>query len=699
MVAAESQSFHPGECKIQERLGVRDQVEALGRRLIHDHMPDQHRIFYSKLPMLLVGSIDEAGRPWASALFGRPGFVSSPDPRTLMIGARPVFGDPLNQNLAPEAEIGLLGIEFPSRRRNRMNATVSSLREGEIGVRVKQAFGNCPQYIQTRDLEILPAIDRVGVALPVSRLHGFGEPERRIIGRADSFFIASHFSKGGGNATHGADVSHRGGKPGFVRIDDHHALTFPDFSGNLLFNTLGNILLNPRTGLLFIDFENNDLLYLTGTAVIIWDSEEKRAFTGAERLIRFTLEEGIRIQGVVPIQWRFLEYSPSLEQTGCWEEVAATLAARHQGNVYQNYRVTRVIPESANVTSFYLQREDGLPLRCHAPGQFLSLQLHPPGSKKPVRRTYTISSSPNGIDYRLSIKREALGSPGSLPGSASSYIHDCVKVGSILRAMSPRGKFTLVKGSLRPIVLLSAGVGITPMVSMLEHLVANANKCGCQRAVWFIHGARNGAEHAFRNHVRELTDKCVWVDVHIRYSRPSSADQQGRDYDSVGRIDINLVKSLLTFDDYDFFLCGPTGFMRSLYEGLKLLNISDDRIHYEFFGKGQSLHCELQHGFESANPRGGVTVPVIFKRSAISTIWDPSKGTLLDLAESKGLNPAYSCRSGICRTCSTRLVTGKVKYLEPPMAAPNDGEALICCCYPSEEADGVDADQGVVLDI
>lgn len=696
-LAPEPSPFHRGEREIQERLGVRERMEELGRRVIRDHMPDEHREFYAQLPLLLVGSTDKAERPWASVLFGRPGFIASPNSHTLRIAARPVFEDPLGDTLAPGADVGLLGIEFQSRRRNRMTASVVSIEEDVIEMRVKQAFGNCPQYIQARDFEPLPAIDRVGEELPLMRSSELGEHERAMIGRADNFYIASYFSTARGNVAHGADVSHRGGKPGFVRIDDERTLTFPDFTGNFHFNTLGNLLLNPRAGLLFIDFENRDLLYLTGTAEIIWDGEEKRAFTGAQRLVRFTLEEGIRVEGAVPLRWRFREYSPSLTQTGSWEEVAATLAAKREGNVYRSYRVTRVAPESTMITSFYLEPEDGIRLPCHEAGQFLPLELHPSGAEAPILRTYTISTAPNGSHYRLSIKREGPAKPGLLPGLASNYFHDHVKVGTVLRAMSPRGKFTLEDNSLRPVVLLSAGVGLTPMVSMLEQLVSNDNKCGCQRSVWFIHGARNSAEHAFADHVRKLADRCKLIQVHFRFSQPSPSDQAGRDYDSSGHVDIDLIRSLLPFDDYDFYLCGPPPFMHSMYEGIKSLNVSDDRIHYEFFGAGASLHREAHPSFEAAAAPKVGPVPVRFARSGIEAVWEPSKGTLLDLAESEGLTPAYSCRSGICQTCSTKILSGDVQYLEPPMAPPNADEALICCSFPRREVEH--GDDAVVLDL
>lgn len=689
--------FHHGEQEIQSRLGVREQIENVGQRFIRDYMPDEHRQFLAQLPLLLVGSIDKSGRPWASVLVGRPGFLNPSDPRTLKIHSRPLFGDPLNDNLAHGAQLGLLGIEFSSRRRNRLNGDVSSMDEGYLKISVGQSFGNCPQYIQARDFELLPAIDHIGEPHPVRTINKFDQRVREIISQADQFYIATHMSENPDDVTNGADVSHRGGKPGFVRIDDDKTLTFPDFSGNYHFNTLGNILLNPRAGLLFIDFEKGDLLYLTCGAKIIWDSEECRAFTGAERLVRFTLDEGILVEGAMPIRWNFLEYSPSLDQTGSWDEVETKIDELKRGNVYCDYTVTKVEVESEVITSFYLEPETGSGIACHNAGQFLPIEIQLPGATEPIRRTYTISNAPNGAYYRLSIKKEPAAQADFPPGAASNYFHDHVIAGCTIRAMTPRGKFTLDESSTRPVVLLSGGVGVTPMISMLEQLAQTSGGCGCARQVWFIHGAINSKYHGFDKYVRTLATDYSCLNVHVRYSRPADDDVEGKNFDSTGHVDIDLIKFLLPFDDYEFYMCGPPAFLESLYEGLKDLNVADDRIHYEFFGRGATLLREqpgqtvgLAEDLQDREP-----VLVRFAKSDKHATWDPSKGTLLDLAESKGLRPAYSCRSGICQTCSTKITAGQVDYLEAPMATPEAGEALLCCSYP-KLADG---DDEVVLDI
>ena len=688
--------FHQGERDVQTRLGVRDRVEEIGQRFIRSYLPQQHREFYQQLPYLFIGSVDALGRPWASVVVGRLGFIQSPDAHRLHIAAPRINGDPLHTNIMPGSPVGVLGIQYETRRRNRLTAKVEAVERQALILKVDQTFGNCPQYIQAREPALLPGVDTVGEPRSKTSFPVLNDRAMQIIRRADNFYIATHYSDGGDDVTHGADVSHRGGRPGFVRVDNERTLTFPDFAGNRHFNTIGNLIMNPRAGLLFIDFESGDLVYLTCSAEIIWDSEEKRAFHGAERLVRFTLDEGQLIESALPVRWQFLDYSPNLEQLGAWEEVAETLAARKAANVQRNYTVTRVERESDVITSFYLEPDGDGPIPSHCAGQFLPIEIQPPGFESALKRTYTISNAPNGAYYRLSIKREPPAASGLPAGISSNYFHDQVKVGSTISALSPRGRFILEACSVRPIVLLSAGVGVTPMISMLEQLAAEAATCGCSRRVWFIHGARNGKQHGFRDHVRSIARNWSNLTTHFSYSEPETNDREGIDYDSSGRLDIELLSRLLPFDDYDFYLCGPRAFMESIYNGLKQRNVADSRIHYEFFGPGARLLREtpgasigLIGDLDNREP-----VSVRFARSDKQSIWTPSRGTLLDLAEAEGLRPAYSCRSGSCSTCSTRLIAGDVAYVDPPLAEAESGHALICCAYP-RNANGA----AVVLDL
>ena len=678
---AQDSPFHAGEREIQSRLGVRDMVERMGQRVIRDAMPDQHRRFYQQLPMLITASVDAQGQPWASVLVGRPGFIQTPDQRCLHINTQPIYGDPLADNLQPGKAIGVLGIEYQSRRRNRMSTRVASTQAGSIALDVVQAFGNCPQYIQAREPEFTPAIDKPGEELPVVDALTLDGRAQAIISSADHFYIATSFEEDPTQASQGADASHRGGKPGFVRILDDNTLVFPDFSGNNHYNTLGNIALNPVAGLLFIDYQSGDLLYLTGTAEVIWDSEQIKAYKGAERLVRFVLRQARLVERGMPIRWRGLEYSPSLDLTGSWEEADAAIAARRAASEYRELQVTAVERESESVSSFYLEPRDGKPLPRHRAGQFLPIALALADGDSPLKRTYTISNAPNGQYYRLSIKRENAPCPDVPAGQSSSYFHDSIRTGAVVRAQTPRGHFSLVPSSDRPVVLLSAGVGVTPMVSMLEQLTEHGDE---SPSVFFIHGARNGREHAFRDHVRQLARTSKNVVVHNRYSAPDPQDAAGVDFDSSGRIDMGLIKRLLPFDDYDFYLCGPEPFMRSLHQGLLEMNIQPSRIHHEFFGPGSNLNPKEQATEQGvAQPKDTTAVKVRFEKSGKQAMWHPDQGSLLDLAEAEGLRPDYSCRAGVCGSCETRVISGDVAYRDPPLAAIAEDSALICCAHPA----------------
>ena len=306
--------FHAGELAIQARLGIQEQMDKQGRRLIREYLTQQHQQFFAQLPYLIVGTVDSLGNPWASILVGKPGFLATEGDRLLQVNAVPLFGDPLTHILEKGIDIGLLGIELHTRRRNRLNGIVSAVDGDGFEVEVKQSFGNCPQYIQARTYQLVePTTPK-----PVTEITLFSESATTIIAQSDTFFITTAYQESSAGAAKGVDVSHRGGKPGFVRIDDDKTLTIPDFSGNCHFNTFGNLELNSRTGLLFVEFEGGDLLYLTGTAEVIWSGTEISQYAGAERLLRFHLDRGFVVENSLPLRWSSPEFSSRLKNTGSW---------------------------------------------------------------------------------------------------------------------------------------------------------------------------------------------------------------------------------------------------------------------------------------------------------------------------------------------------------------------------------------------
>lgn len=305
--------FHAGERAAQQHAGAREKLAELGPRVIRNHMPDQHRQFFTLLPWLLIGSTDQSGQPWASVVTGSPGFVTSPDAHHLAIRTQPLPADPLRQNLHTGAAVGILGLQSHTRRRNRMNGVVEHFAEGELSVRVQQSFGNCPKYIQAREATFIE-----GQTPPVvsEHLDYLDAAAIESISGADTFLIATAHPAvvvpdDELQCAEGVDISHRGGTPGFIRVADN-VLTVPDYTGNFFFNTLGNLLLEPRAGLLFIDFSNNDLLQISVKAVVIWESPVLSEFPGAQRLLRMEVTGMIRHRRALPLIWSDAVMSPYL---------------------------------------------------------------------------------------------------------------------------------------------------------------------------------------------------------------------------------------------------------------------------------------------------------------------------------------------------------------------------------------------------
>lgn len=319
----EASPFHAGEQEVQRRVGVRDQVERGGRNMIREQLPDQHRELFEALPLLVVGSMDTSGRLWASLLAGAPGFIRSPSAKLLQIKAQPALGDPLREQLTLGSPLGLLGIQLETRRRNRANGRIVARDAESFSVEIEQSFGNCKQYIQARE----PRFDAslLGSAAPPSaegpRLSARAS---ELLANTDTLFIATASAAAdSGKDGEGVDVSHRGGRPGFVRVSDGPTatrLTIPDFRGNFIFNTFGNLEVNPRAGIVCADFRTGDILSLTGTARGIWEGPELDSFEGADRLLSFELETGVLLERALPLRFEGLAFSPDLADTGTWAE-------------------------------------------------------------------------------------------------------------------------------------------------------------------------------------------------------------------------------------------------------------------------------------------------------------------------------------------------------------------------------------------
>ncbi|HEX8406524.1 MAG TPA: pyridoxamine 5'-phosphate oxidase family protein [Duganella sp.] len=336
-MGAATSPFHRDELAIQQRVGVPGQMAGAAAG-IRDHMPEQHRHFFASLPFFFLGALDAAGQPWATILAGDPGFISAPDARTLDIAGGMLAGDPLQDQLHVGDHVGGLGLAPATRRRNRVNGVIAAMpalstlsaiapatsnHDGAMRIAVAQSFGNCPQYIQHRQHRQ----HRQHETPQVVRAMALSARDRELIARADTFFIASANLDADAGPGRGVDMSHRGGRPGFVRVDDEHTLTSLEFVGNFFFNTMGNLLGHPRAGLLFIDFERGDLLHVAVEGEIIWEGVEVRAFAGAGRLLRFHVREVVRNVGALPFRWTDAQPAVQLARTGNWAEADRVLGS------------------------------------------------------------------------------------------------------------------------------------------------------------------------------------------------------------------------------------------------------------------------------------------------------------------------------------------------------------------------------------
>jgi MOSC domain-containing protein YiiM/ferredoxin-NADP reductase len=341
---------------------------------------------------------------------------------------------------------------------------------------------------------------------------------------------------------------------------------------------------------------------------------------------------------------------------------------------FRPLRVSRKDRESASVTSLVLQPTDGQPLAAALPGQFIVLRLRPAPDAPALLRSYSLSGEPRDDRYRLSIKRET-------HGAAGAYVETQVRIGDVLGASAPRGSFTLMRGD-GPVVLLSAGVGATPVLAMLHALAAGASS----REVWWIYGARHGGEHPFAVEARALLEALPRGHSHIRYSSPRPGDRLAVDFDAPGRLNMQAIEELGVPRDADFYLCGPSAFMNDLAVELGNWDVAANRIHTEIFGSSPPRTPGI-----AAAPRrpphqpagsAGVGPLVSFARSGLIVRWAPAFQSLLELAEACDVPVRWACRTGVCHTCETGLIIGTVGYQAEPVEPPADGNALICCCRP-----------------
>jgi ferredoxin-NADP reductase/MOSC domain-containing protein YiiM len=348
---------------------------------------------------------------------------------------------------------------------------------------------------------------------------------------------------------------------------------------------------------------------------------------------------------------------------------------------FRQMRVANINKESDSVTSFILEPIDAQPLPVFQAGQFVVLRLLIDSNKFPVLRSYSLSALPAADHFRISVKSE-------LNGIGSSFLCNRAREGDVLDVSAPRGGFTLRPGQ-SPVVLVSAGVGATPVMAMLHSLAAERS----QREIWWIYGARNGVDHPFAEESRSLLKQLSSGRGYIVYSRPAKTDQVGADFDAPGHIDAALLARIGVSPNSDFYLCGPSSFLQNMRDGLRNRGVLTENVHTEVFGALESITPGMAQAVHTPHlPQGppGSGPPVSFARSGITAAWDPKFGNLLELAEACDVPVRWSCRIGVCHTCMTGLIAGSIAYNPEPLERPAPGNVLVCCSRPNA---------GVTLDL
>lgn len=348
-------------------------------------------------------------------------------------------------------------------------------------------------------------------------------------------------------------------------------------------------------------------------------------------------------------------------------------------NGYRKFRVARKVFECHDVYSFYLAPHDGKPLPSFKPGQYLTFQLDIPGRDKPVIRCYSLSDCHRPDYYRVTIKRACAPSdkPDAPHGCASSYFCDNVKEGDILDVKAPGGNFCIdLTTNSSPVVLISGGVGITPMLSMAHAILESGDK----RDVYFFFGARNRADHIQKETLERLASEYDNFHLHICYSKPAGEDQHGKDYHHSERVSVELMKKVLPSSNFQYYICGPGPFMKSITDGLEEWGVPDKAVFFEAFGPATVKKAVVPPA--PAEVATAQALQITFSRSGKSAQWKPTLGSLLDLADEQGIKIESGCRAGNCGTCLVAIKSGAVDYLTEHGADAESGSCLTCICKP-----------------
>lgn len=618
--------FHQGELAVQTKLGVSDTAHSNGA-VITKRIPGAALNFIAQQSMVILGSTDINARIWTSAIFGPSGFIEALDTATVKIDFSNTSisnTDPFWSNIQSNAQLGIIVIELGSRRRLRINGQIEKVSEHIYHINIDQAYPNCPQYIQRR--HILHAKKETHInKIPDICGCNLNSNQNNTIENADTFFVSS------AHPDHGNDVSHRGGKPGFVQIINKNKLRIPDYPGNSMFNTLGNFEVNPNAGLVFIDFTNKKILQLTGQAKILWHIENTDIETaGTLRYWQFDIESWRESTIAFDIEWEYLDASPhNPEISG-----KATTEATHL-----QLKVEKITQQSDRVKSFILTSDDKLPE--FEAGSHLEITLDNNDSDNLIRH-YSILSKPDDLSHYEIAVLELADSRGG-----SHAIHHLVKQGDILNCSTPRNEFP-VYDKAEHTILIAGGIGITPVLSMLESLESQ------HKSYEFHYAARTLSDFIYIDRIKALAgNRCTFYTSAAKNSR------------------LNL-DTLLTRPDKSthVYVCGPVRLINAVREAAEENNWSSANIHFESFGVN--------------SVKANSPIKIELARSDI-TLTVPADKSILDYLLDNNIKVTHQCKRGECGLCLTPVLQGTPEHNDVFLDNEQKNSSMCLCVSRAKE--------------
>lgn len=592
--------YHEGELAVQ-KLTNKTLFAQINGLLISEKIPHVAMRFIAQQPMAVIGSIDAQGQLWASILFGSPGFLCVENERELKLDKTLIdlsTDDPLWKNIRGNDRVGMLIIDLGSRQRLRVNGRVFNAGDERIAIAVDQSYPNCPKYIQQRKLIVG---DKTGDTALAAVNHGtvLTKSQQALIGQADTLFVAS------GHPEYGVDASHRGGQPGFIEIIDDTCLQVPDYEGNNMFNTLGNLHSYPFAGLLLIDFQHQRLLQLTGSAEILWNLDDTQgASEGSKRFWQFHIRSWREYQPAVALSWEFLGYSPF-----------NPAVAKQPGRLDLPLRVEKITELTPRVKSFVLRGTENQNLPAFEPGAHLPLQVVIQGQQA-MRHYSLISDHSDTRRYEIAVLEEAEGRGGSF------YLHHRIHEGDILTAQTPKNEFPMADKADHSL-FIAGGIGITPLVSMLRRL-------SLQKQSFEIHYvARTHRDFALLDTVKSLAGARLFC-------------YTSREHESNT---LNL-QALLASPKAgtQLYVCGPARMIEAVRDTAESNHWPPERVHFESFG---------------AKLGAGEQAFTVHLSKSQKTIQVPENRSILDTLLNEGINVPHSCIRGECAMCLTRVLGGE----------------------------------------